>query len=200
MNRELISKITGKEFYIIKLLTRLIGNSDDVIEMDDTVTYRDGKYNKISITCKSPHNVSKNVFKEFKNTILIIDIFGSFNNAELNIKSGSINLYKNYQFTIKIADKWIFKIDANLIDTEEVSVSNDNRLSVIKDMFNMIKSIELIDKSIFKSDTTILGEYKINVLFNSDDIDIDLTEVVYTGVRNMYFDGMTKINPMPSDK
>ena len=48
MNTELISKITSEEFYIIKLLTRLIGINSDAIKPSETVTYRDGKYNKIS--------------------------------------------------------------------------------------------------------------------------------------------------------
>ena len=200
MNIDLISKITGEEFYIIKLLTRLISNSCDIIKPYETVTYRDGKYNKISIINKCTHNISKNVFKDYRDDIRIIDIFGSFKNAELNIKSDLINLYKNYQFTIEIADKWIFKIYADLIDTEQISATSDNRLITIKDMFNKIKSIELVDKTIFKSDTVALGDYKINILFNSDDVNIDLTEVVYTGIRKMYFDGMTKIRPMPSNE
>ena len=200
MNIELISKITGEEFYIIKLLTRLIGSDFNVINPYETINYRDGKYNKISITSKCTHNVSKNIFKEYKDDITIIDIFGSFKNAELNIKTDLINLYRNYQFTIKIADKWIFKIDANLIDTEQVSATSDNRLITIKDMFNKIKSIELVDKNIFKSDTVVLGDYIINVLFNSDDVNADLTEMVYIGIRKMYFDGMAKISPMPSDQ
>lgn len=200
MNTELISKITGEEFYIIKLLTRLIGINSDAIKPSETVTYRDGKYNKISITSKCAHNMSKNIFKDYKDDIMIIDIFGSFKNAELNIKSDSINLYKNYQFTIEIADKWIFKIDANLIDTEQVSATSDNRLIAIKDMFNKIKSIRLVDKNVFKSDIVTLGDYKINVLFNSDDVNVDLTDVVYTGIRRMYCDGMTKIRPMLSNE
>lgn len=200
MNIELISRITGKEYYIIDLIIKLIGEDIDVFEPDKTVTYRDGRYSKIFITCKSPHNVSKNVFKEFKDTITIIDSFGSFNNAELNINSELINLYKNYKFTIKIADKFIFKIDANLIDTEQVPTSGDNRLSLIKNMFNKIKSIELVDKNIFKSNTVILKDWNINVLFNrAGGTKIDLTEVVYIGIRKMYSDGMIKISPMDSD-
>ena len=144
--------------------------------------------------------MSKNIFKDYKDDIMIIDIFGSFKNAELNIKSDSINLYKNYQFTIEIADKWIFKIDANLIDTEQISATSNNRLITIKDMFNKIKSIALVDKNIFKSDTVTLGDYKINVLFNSDDVNVDLTDIVYTGIRRMYCDGMTKIRPMLSNE
>ena len=200
MNANLISKITGEEFYIMKLIIRLIGIDSDVIKPSETVTYRDGEYNKISITSKCTHNVSKNVFKDYKDDIAIIDIFGSFKNAELNIKSDLINLYKNYQFTIEIADKWIFKINANLIDTEQISATIDNKLITIKDMFNKIKSIGLVDKNVFKSDTVTLGDYKINVLFNSDDVNVDLTEVVYTGIRRMYSDGMTKIRPMLSNE
>ena len=200
MNMELISRITGKEYYIVNLITKLIGDDIDVFEPDKIVTYKDGRYSKIFITSKTPHNVSKNVFKEFKDTITIIDSFGSFNNVELNINSELINLYKNYKFTIKIADKFIFKIDANLIDTEQVPVSSDNRISLIKSMFNKIKSIELVDKDIFKSNTVILKDWYINVLFNSVDVNVDLTDVVYTGIRRMYYDGMTKIGPMNANE
>lgn len=201
MNIELISRITGKEYYIVNLITKLIGDDIDVFEPDKIVTYKDGRYSKIFITSKAPHNVSKNVFKEFKDNITIIDSFGSFNNVELNINSELINLYKNYKFTIKIADKFIFKIDANLIDTEQVPVSSDNRLSLIKNMFNKIKSIELVDKGIFKSNTVILKDWYINVLFNrADGVKVDLTEVIYIGIRKMYSDGMAKISPMNANE
>lgn len=197
MNTNLISKITGKEFYIIDLITKLSTGDHGLIMPDKSITYMDGRYNKITITYKGDSTVSKKIFNDNKDTITITNILGSFDNVELLINDRIINVYKDYQFTICVCDKY-FDINAKLIELDEVSVADSTRLNEIKSLYNKIKSISLVDRTIFKSNTVILGDWKINVLFNYVG-SVDLTEVIYKGIVKLYSDGMTAISPIDSD-
>lgn len=198
MNTNLISNITGKEFYIVDLITKLSTGDYGLIMPDKPIIYKDGRYNTITITYKGNGTVSKKIFNDNKDAITITSILGSFDNVEFLINDKIINVYKDYQFTICICDKYFFDINAKLIELDEVSVADSTRLNEIKSLYNKIKSISLIDNTIFKSNTVILGYWKINVLFNYVG-SVDLTEVVYKGIAKLLTDGMTKIGPMDSD-
>ncbi len=198
MNKKLISKITGKEFFIVDLITKMVGCDSGLLMPDKAVTYRDGKYNKISITYKGQGSVSKSIFKDNKDSIVITNIFGVFDNAELFLKNNVLNVYKEYQFTIKICDKYIFDINAKLIDLDEIYLSANSRMNEIKSLYNKIKSINLVDRDIFKSNTVILSDWKINILFNNINTSVDPTELIYKGIEKLYIDGMTKISHIDS--
>lgn len=167
----------------------------------ENIIYKDGKRNKFSITYKGQGAVSKGVIKEHKNDIVIVDIVGVFDNVELDIKSKLINLYKEYQFTILVCDKYLFEINAKIVDLEEIPATGDGKIINIEYMFNKIKSISLVDKTIFKNDKVILGDRSINILIDiaKGKLD-DFTEIVYNGLEKLYTDGMTEIYPKQSEK
>ena len=201
MNTNLIEKITGKEYYIVNRIANFTASDYGTIIAYENIIYKDGKYNKFSITYKGQGAVSKGVIKEHKNDIVIVDIVGVFDNVELDIKSKLINLYKEYQFTILVCDKYLFEINAKIVDLEEIPATGDGKIINIEYMFNKIKSISLVDKTIFKNDKVILGDRSINILIDiaKGKLD-DFTEIVYNGLEKLYTDGMTEIYPKQSEK
>lgn len=201
MNKKLISKITGKEFFIVDLITKMVGCDSGLLMPDKAVTYRDGKYNKISITYKGQGSVSKSIFKD---NIVITNIFGVFDNAELFLKNNVLNIYKEYQFTIKICDKYIFDINAKLIDLDEIYLSANSRMNEIKSLYNKIKSINLVDPKVFESKLFSLNNYKFTILDDHNNITNlnDITPIVKrfsTIIEDFYRGGMSKVSPMDSD-
>lgn len=201
MNTNLIEKITGKEYYIVNRIANFTASDYGTIIAYENIIYKDGKRNKFSITYKGQGTVSKGVIKEHKNDIVIVDIVGVFDNVELDIKSKLINLYKEYQFTILVCDKYLFEINAKIVDLEEIPATGDGKIIDIEYMFNKIKSISLVDKTIFKNDKVILGDRSINILIDiaKGKLD-DFTEIVYNGLEKLYTDGMTEIYPKQSEK
>jgi len=201
MNTNLIEKITGKEYYIVNRIANFAASDYGTIIAYENIIYKDGKHNKFSITYKGQGAVSKGVIKEHKNDIVIVDIVGVFDNVELDIKSKLINLYKEYQFTILVCDKYLFEINAKIVDLEEIPATGDGKIINIEYMFNKIKSISLVDKTIFKNDKVILGDRSINILTDiaKGKLD-DFTEIVYNGLEKLYTDGMTEIYPKQSEK
>lgn len=201
MNTNLIEKITGKEYYIVNRIANFAASDYGTIIAYENIIYKDGKRNKFSITYKGQGAVSKGVIKEHKNDIVIVDIVGVFDNVELDIKSKLINLYKEYQFTILVCDKYLFEINAKIVDLEEIPATGDGKIINIEYMFNKIKSISLVDKTIFKNDKVILGDRSINILTDiaKGKLD-DFTEIVYNGLEKLYTDGMTEIYPKQSEK
>lgn len=201
MNTNLIEKITGKEYYIVNRIANFTASDYGTIIAYENIIYKDGKRNKFSITYKGQGVVSKGVIKEHKNDIVIVDIVGVFDNVELDIKSKLINLYKEYQFTILVCDKYLFEINAKIVDLEEIPATGDGKIINIEYMFNKIKSISLVDKTIFKNDKVILGDRSINILTDiaKGKLD-DFTEIVYNGLEKLYTDGMTEIYPKQSEK
>ena len=201
MNTNLIEKITGKEYYIVNRIANFTASDYGTIIAYENIIYKDGKRNKFSITYKGQGSVSKGVIKEHKNDIVIVDIVGVFDNVELDIKSKLINLYKEYQFTILVCDKYLFEINAKIVDLEEIPATGDGKIINIEYMFNKIKSISLVDKTIFKNDKVILGDRSINILTDIDKGKLDdFTEIVYNGLEKLYTDGMTEIYPKQSEK
>ena len=201
MNTNLIEKITGKEYYIVNRIANFAASDYGTIIAYENIIYKDGKRDKFSITYKGQGAVSKGVIKEHKNDIVIVDIVGVFDNVELDIKSKLINLYKEYQFTILVCDKYLFEINAKIVDLEEIPATGDGKIINIEYMFNKIKSISLVDKTIFKNDKVILGDRSINILTDIDKGKLDdFTEIVYNGLEKLYTDGMTEIYPKQSEK
>lgn len=84
---------------------------------------------------------------------------------------------------------------------EEIPATGDGKIINIEYMFNKIKSISLVDKTIFKNDKVILGDRSINILIDiaKGKLD-DFTEIVYNGLEKLYTDGMTEIYPKQSEK
>lgn len=195
MNTKLISKVTGKEFYIVDLITKFTESDHGTIFPNIPLTYRDGRYNKITITYKGLEGKSKNIFKDNKNTISITNIVGPFDNVELHVNSGLINIYKEYQFTICIDYCYYFNINAKLIELDEILPPSDSKMNEIKSLYNKIKSINLVNTEVFESNTVILGDWKINVLTNKPtNPSTDFVELIYNSIKKLYSDGMTKIN------
>ncbi len=195
MNTESISKVTGKEFYIVDLITKFTGSDHGIIFPNIPIVYKDGRYNKITITYDGLEGKSKNIFKDNKNTMSITNIVGPFDNVELNINSGLINVYKEYQFTIYIDNAGYFDINAKLIELDEILPPSDSKINKIRSLYNKIKSINLVDREVFESNTIILGDWKINVLTNiPTNPSTDFVELIYNSIKKLYSDGMTKIN------
>ena len=197
MNTELIQKITGKEYYIVNRIANFTASDYGTIIADENIIYEDGKYNKFSIKYKGKVAVSKTLIKDNKNNIVITDIIGTFDNVELDIKNKLINLYKEYQFTICVCDRYIFEINAKLVELKDINATGDGKMINIQYMFDKIKSINLVDKTVFKNDKVILGDRSINILTNLDENKLNDShlDVVYNGIERLYKDGMTEIYP-----
>ena len=72
---------------------------------------------------------------------------------------------------------------------------SDSKINKIRSLYNKIKSINLVDREVFESNTIILGDWKINVLTNiPTNPSTDFVELIYNSIKKLYSDGMTKIN------
>ena len=80
---------------------------------------------------------------------------------------------------------------------KDINATGDGKMINIQYMFDKIKSINLVDKTVFKNDKVILGDRSINILTNLDENKLNDShlDVVYNGIERLYKDGMTEIYP-----
>ena len=200
-NTELVLKSTGKEFYILNELIKEIKYSGCVfISASNPLVCQMGDD---SITMSTELKQEKVLDARIKDVIKIIDIYEVKNETELDISVGVVRLYKTYEFLVSLAGAYKYKIKGKF-KTKESKPMKDVGFDHIREMYNKIESINLIDHNVFKSDQYSFGDYRFTIL--DDDVESNLNNIKsivkrFTDViDNFYKEGMTKVSPKDSDK
>ena len=200
-NTELVLKSTGKEFYILNELIKEIKYSGCVfISASNPLVFQMGDD---SITMSTELEKEKVLDARIKNVIKIIDIYEVKNETELDISVGVVRLYETYEFLVSLAGAYKYKIKGKF-KTKESKPMKDVGFDHIREMYNKIESINLIDHNVFKSNQYSFGDYRFTILY--DDVESNLNNIKsivkrFTDViDNFYKEGMTKVGPKDSDK
>lgn len=201
-NTELVLKSTGKEFYILNELIKEIKYSGCVfISASNPLVCQMGDD---SITMSTALEQEKVLDARIKDVIKIIDIYEVKNETELDISVGVVRLYETYEFLVSLAGAYKYKIKGKF-KTKESKPMKDVGLDYIRELYEKIESINLIDHNVFKSDQYSFSDYRFTILDDS----IGVTNLNnfkpiikrFTDVINdFYKKGMTKVSPKDSDK
>ncbi len=202
MNNELILKSTGKEFVIINELLKFIKHSGCVfISNSNPLVYQMGDD---SITMSTDRNHEVILDDRIKDALKITYIFEPKNETELDISVGIVRLYETYEFLISLGGVYLYKIKGKF-KTKESKPTKDVGLDHIREVYEKIESINLIDNKVFESDKFSLKDYKFTIL--NDTIGVtnlnNFKPIVkrFTDViEEFYKDGMTKVSPMETKK
>lgn len=202
MNKELILKSTGKEYHIVNELLKFIKYSDCVfISKSNPLIYKMGD-DSIMMTTDSEHEVVLD--ERIKDVIAITDIYEPKNETELDISVGIVRLYRTYEFKISLGGVYSYTIKGKF-KIKESKPMKDVGLDYIRELYEKIESINLIDHNVFKSDQYSFSDYRFTILDDS----IGVTNLNnfkpiikrFTDVINdFYKGGMTKVSPKDSDK
>lgn len=202
MNNELILKSTGKEFVIINELLKFIKHSGCVfISNSNPLVYQMGDD---SITMSTDRNHEVVLDDRIKDALKITYIFEPKNETELDISVGIVRLYETYEFLISLGGVYLYKIKGKF-KIKESKPMKDVGLDHIREVYEKIESINLIDNKVFESDKFSLKDYKFTIL--NDTIGVtnlnNFKPIVkrFTDViEEFYKDGMTKVSPMETKK
>ena len=202
MNNELILKSTGKEFHIVNELLKFIKYSGCVfISSSNPLVYQMGD-DSIIMRTDSEHEVVLD--DRIKDVIAITDIYEPKNETELDISVGIVRLYRTYEFKISLGGVYSYTIKGKF-KIKESKPMKDVGLDHIREVYEKIESINLIDPKVFKSDQYSFSDYRFTILDDS----IGVTNLNnfkpiikrFTDVINdFYKGGMTKVSPKDSDK
>ena len=202
MNNELILKSTGKEFHIVNELLKFIKYSDCVfIIKSNPLIYKMGD-DSIMMTTDSEHEVVLD--ERIKNVIAITDIYEPKNETELDISVGIVRLYRTYEFKISLGGVYSYTIKGKFKIKESKPMKGVG-LDHIREVYEKIESINLIDPKVFKSDQYAFNDYKFTILNDATGVanlnNIKPIVTMFSDViDHFYNDGMTKISPKDSDK
>ena len=202
MNNELILKSTGKEFHIVNELLKFIKYSDCVfIIKSNPLIYKMGD-DSIMMTTDSEHEVVLD--ERIKNVIAITDIYEPKNETELDISVGIVRLYRTYEFKISLGGVYSYTIKGKFKIKESKPMKGVG-LDHIREVYEKIESINLIDPKVFKSDQYSFNDYKFTILNDATGVanlnNIKPIVTMFSDViDHFYNDGMTKISPKDSDK
>ena len=112
-------------------------------------------------------------------------------------------MYNTYEFSVLLAGGNKYKIKGKY-KIKESKPMKDVGLDYIRELYEKIESINLIDHNVFKSDQYSFSDYRFTILDDS----IGVTNLNnfkpiikrFTDVINdFYKGGMTKVSPMDSD-
>ncbi len=206
MNNELILKSTGKEYSIINELLKFIKYSGCVvISKSCPLVYESGD-DSITMSTNNEHEVALD--DKIENIIKIIDIAKVKDETELDISVGIIRLYKTYEFIVSLAGEYEYKIKGKfkVIESKPISSKTMKELGFdhIREVYEKIESINLIDPKVFESKLFSLNNYKFNILDDHNDITNlnDINPIVKrfsTIIEDFYRGGMSKVSPMDSN-
>lgn len=202
MNTNLILKSSGKEFVIINELVKEIKYSDGAyISKSSPLIYQNGD-NSISVYTDNEYGVFLD--DKINNILKIVDISETKNETELDISVGIVRLYNTYEFSVLLAGGNKYKIKGKY-KIKESKPMKDVGLDYIRELYEKIESINLIDHNVFKSDQYSFSDYRFTILDDS----IGVTNLNnfkpiikrFTDVINDFYKvGMTKVSPKDSDK
>ena len=202
MNNELILKSTGKEFHIVNELLKFIKYSDCVfISKSNPLIYKMGD-DSIMMTTDSEHEVVLD--ERIKNVIAITDIYEPKNETELDISVGIVRLYRTYEFKISLGGVYSYTIKGKF-KIKESKPMKDVGLDHIREVYEKIESINLIDPKVFKSDQYLLNDYKFTILNDATGVANlnnikPIVKMFDDIINNFYKKGMTKVSPKDSGK
>lgn len=202
MNNELILKSTGKEFHIVNELLKFIKYSGCVfISKSNPLIYKMGD-DSIMMTTDSEHEVVLD--ERIKNVIAITDIYEPKNETELDISVGIVRLYRTYEFKISLGGVYSYTIKGKF-KIKESKPMKDVGLDYIRELYEKIESINLIDHNVFKSDQYSFSDYRFTILDDSIGVTNlnNFKSIIkrFTDVINDFYKvGMTKVSPKDSDK
>lgn len=199
---ELVLKSTGKEFYIVNELLKFIKYSGCVfISESNPLVYQMGD-DSIIMSTNREHEVVLDA--RIKDSIKITNIAEPKNETELDISVGIVRLYETYEFLISLGGVYLYKIKGKF-KTKESKPMKDVGLDHIREVYEKIESINLIDNKVFESDKFSLKDYKFTIL--NDTIGVtnlnNFKPIVkrFTDIIDEFYkDGMTKVSPMETKK
>lgn len=206
MNNELILKSTGKEFHIVNELLKFIKYSDCVfISKSNPLIYKMGD-DSIMMTTDSEHEVVLD--ERIKDVIAITDIYEPKNETELDISVGIVRLYRTYEFKISLGGVYKYKITGKFKTEESKPIASKTMKEIgfdhIREVYEKIESINLIDHNVFKGDQYSFGEYKFTILNYTSVANLNNIKPIvkmFNGViDSFYSNGISKVSPKDSDK
>lgn len=164
MNTNLILKSSGKEFVIINELVKEIKYSDGAyISKSSPLIYQNGD-NSISVYTDNEYGVFLD--DKINNILKIVDISETKNETELDISVGIVRLYNTYEFSVLLAGGNKYKIKGKY-KIKESKPMKDVGLDYIRELYEKIESINLIDHNVFKSDQYSFSDYRFTILDDS---------------------------------
>lgn len=206
MNNELILKSTGKEFHIVSELLKFIKYSGPVfISASNPLVYQMGD-DSIIMRTDSKHEVVLD--DRIKDVIKITDIFEARNEIELDISVGIVRVYKTYQFLISLAGVYKYKITGKFKTEESKPIASKTMKEIgfdhIREVYEKIESINLIDPDVFKGNQYSFGDYKFTILNYTSIVNLNNIKPIvkmFNGViDSFYSNGISKVSPKDSDK
>lgn len=205
MNTELILKSTGKEYAIISELIKSIKYSGCIfISSSNPYVYQMGD-DSITMSTDSEHEVALDA--KIEDVIKITDISEPKNEVELDISVGIIRLYKTYEFIVSLAGTYKYKIKGKfkVIESKPIASKTMKELGFdhIREVYEKIESINLIDPKVFESNLFSLNNYKFTILDDHNGINLDNIEPIVKRFSNIiedfYRGGMSNVSPTDSD-
>lgn len=164
MNTNLILKSSGKEFVIINELVKEIKYSYGAyISKSSPLIYQNGD-NSISVYTDNEYGVFLD--DKINNILKIVDISETKNETELDISVGIVRLYNTYEFSVLLVGGNKYKIKGKY-KIKESKPMKDVGLDYIREIYEKIESINLIDHNVFKSDQYSFSDYRFTILDDS---------------------------------
>lgn len=202
MNNELILKSTGKEYHIVNELLKFIKYSGCVyISASNPLVYQMDD-DSIIMRTDSEHEVVLD--DRIEHIIKIVDISEPKSETELDISVGIVRLYNTYEFSVCLAGGNRYTIKGKF-KIKESKPMKDVGFEHIREVYDKIESINLIDSDVFKSDQYSFGHYRFTIL--NDTIGVTNLNNIKPIVKrftdiidSFYTDGMTAISPKDSGK
>ena len=203
---ELVLKSTGKEYSIINELIKSIKHSGCIfINKSNPFIHQMGD-DSITMSTDSSREVA--IDYRIKDIIKITDISEPKNEVELDISVGIIRLYKTYEFIVSLAGLCKYKIKGKFKTKESKPIASKTMKEIgfdhIREVYEKIESINLIDHKIFESEKFSLKDYKFTILDDTNEV-VNLYNIKpivkrFTNIiDHFYNDGMTSVGPMDSD-
>lgn len=206
-NAELVLKSTGKEYFIIRELIKNIKYSDGAyISKNSPLIYKNGD-DSIAVYTDNEYGVF--IDDKIDSIMKIVDISEVKNETELDISVGIVRLYNTYEFSILLAGGNIYKVKGKFKTKESKPIASKTMEELgfdhIREVYEKIESINLIDPKVFESKLFSLNNYKFTILDDRNDITNlnDINPIVKrfsTIIEDFYKGGMTKVSPKDSGK
>ncbi len=206
MNNELILKSTGKEFSIINELIKSIKYSGCVfISKSNPLIYQSGDD---SIIMSTDNEYEVILDSKIGDSIKITDIYEPKDEIELDISVGIVRLYKVYEFIVRFPSGRLYKIKGKfkIKETKPISSKTMKELGFdrIREIYEKIESINLIDHTLFENDKFIFKDYKFTI--SNDPIKVTYLNNIKSIVKKfsdtidyLYKNGISKVSPMDTD-
>lgn len=206
-NTELVLKSTGKEFHILNELIKEIKYSGCVfINRSNPLVCQMGDDSIIMSTDREQEKV---LDARIKDVIKITEIYDVKNETELDISVGIVRLYKTYEFKVSLAGAYEYTVKGKFKTEESKPIASKTMKEIgfdhIREVYEKIESINLIDHKVFESDKFSVGDYKFTIL--NDTIGVTnlnnfkpIVKRFYDTIDSFYISGMTKVSPKDSDK